>query len=229
MAGRAKATQWILDWLELGDVEQSDANIGDPIDIATKAGTALVALLALPGSQLVTLIVPEMNSNALIVFQVLIGVVTLGVINYVVTAKDSRTERGVLNSRTVSVYRYTRAERVIARLVIAIAVVLYSLNFIPAPTEKKNCDLLAKVKWQTNSSKKPLTLLLIAENMQTSYSLVSSSDVAITIPATSIPSYSFAVVWESGSRSDFDESSGCVPPMERVSKDGEATISLSSR
>ncbi len=80
MAGRAKAIQWILDWLELGDVEQSDANIGDPIDIATKAGTALVALLALPSSQLVTLIVPEMNSNALIVFQVLIGLVTLGVI-----------------------------------------------------------------------------------------------------------------------------------------------------
>ncbi|MDE3819696.1 hypothetical protein [Sinorhizobium meliloti] len=217
----------MLDWLERGDVEESDASLGNPIEIASKAGAALIALLALPSSPLVTMLVPEINSNALIVLQGLIGVTTLGLINYVVTAKDLRTERAGLTSRTVPVYRYTRAERIVARLILVLAIAFYSLNLVPPPADKKNCDLFAKLR--IDNAKRPLTLLLLAGDKQTSYSLVGSSDVAITIPAASVPSYTFSLVWEGGSRSEFDKFSGCIAPIERASKDGQATISFSSR
>jgi hypothetical protein len=229
MVGSAKPIQWIKDWLDLGGVEQSDANIGDPFDIVKKAGAGLLALVALPGSALVSAIVPDLNANALFVLQVIIAIVTLIFIHYVVTAKDTRAERNGLKTKTVVVYRYTKGERLTARVVITIAALLYGLNFIPAPAVEPDCNLTATVKLKNSTGKKPLTLLLLAGNDQKGYSLISYSALAITIPATSISNYSFTMVWQDGSRSDFDKFSGCTPPMERASRDGEATISLSSR
>ncbi|MGO6950362.1 hypothetical protein [Rhizobium johnstonii] len=225
---RQKWREWARDWLGRGKVEKSEAKLDDPIGLLSKALAGLVALFALPGSEVVKSIVPDLNGNALRILQLAIALATLWAINHVVTAKGSSTKRTGLSSETVLTYSYTQTERIIARLIIVVAIFLFALNYIPSPIPEKDCDLLATVKWEQSNPRKPLTLLL-AGNSQTSYSLVSSSEIAITIPAASIPSYSFTVVWENGTRSEFDKFSGCVAPIEKSSKDGQAKILISSR
>jgi hypothetical protein len=176
--------------------------------------------------------VPNINANALFVLQVIIAVATFGFAHYVVIAKEKKeTSEGFSLTKT-DVYSYAQADRIVARIVVVVggvaAVVLWLLNFVPPPPAPKNCDLFATVSWDEHQLPRPVTLI-VAGKKQASYSLLSSKDVAITIPADSLSSYSISVVWDGNARSTFDKFSDCSASIKRVSTDGKATISLVQR
>jgi hypothetical protein len=226
--GRLK--EWALDWVDRSDTQPSERKIQDPITVLQRSVAALAGLLAILSSPAIGVLVPDLNPNAAIVLRIAIALVTLVAVNYVVTAKDTAEAEPGAAAKPVRRYRYSNTERLIARGVIAAAILVLALNLVPAPTPPRDCSLTATVEWQPpGTTAKPLFLALTTGGRVERYPVEAGTPVAMQVPAVHLSGYSVALLWSDNSRSEFGELSECAAAVTKESEDGRATIALTGR
>jgi hypothetical protein len=226
----APLTEWALDWLDLSGVKPSDHKIDDPITLFQRAFAALAGIIAVLSSPAINVLVPNLNNNAALVLRVVIALATLIAVNYVVTAKDVVETTSGFGSQTLRIYRFSTTERLIARGVVAIALVMLLLNLVPAPEAPRNCNLTAIVDWQTpDGSASPLFLTLTAGGRTERFTADKGKPVAMQVLPAHLSAYSMVLEWSDNSRSDFGGFSGCSPVVDRRSRDGRAKVDLAVR
>lgn len=226
----ARLREWSLDWLDRSDVRPSDRKIDDPITILQRAFTALAGIIALLSSPAISVLAPNLNTNAGIVLRVVIALVTLAAVNHVVTSKDVAETISGLRSQLVRTYRFSTAERLIARGVVAIALVMLVLNLVPAAVPPRNCNLAATVDWQMpEGSAKPLFLSLTAGGRTERFVADRGIPIAMQVLPAHLSDFSIALEWSDNSRSDFGAFSGCSAAVDRRSGDGRAKVNLAVR
>jgi hypothetical protein len=153
--------EWSLDCLDRSDVRPSDGKIDDPITILHRAFAALAGIIAVLSSPAISVLTPSLTPNAAIVLRFIIALVTLASVNYVVTAKDVVETTSGFQSQTLRTYRFSTTERLVARGVVAIALLMLVLNLLPAAPAPRACNLTATVDWQApGASATPLFLSL---------------------------------------------------------------------
>jgi hypothetical protein len=222
--------EWSRDWLDLSDVKPSDRKIDDPITLLQRAFAALAGIIAILSSPAINVLVPNLNANAAIVLRVLIALVTLVAVNYVVTAKDVVETTSGFRSETLRTYCFSRTERLIARGVVAIALLLLILNLIPASEPPRNCNFMATVDWQTPEGPvRPLFLSLTAGDRTDRFTVDKGKPVAMQIAPAHLSAYSIVLEWSDNSRSDFGPFAGCSAKTDRRSRDGRAKLDLAVR
>jgi hypothetical protein len=144
--------EWSLDWPDRSDVKPSDRKIDDPITILQHAFAALAAIIAVLSSPAIGVLVPNLSANAVIALRIAVALVTLAAVNYVVTAKELVETTTGFRSQTLRTYRFSTTERLIARGVVAIALLMFVLNLVPAAPPPRDCDLTATVDVPAPSS-----------------------------------------------------------------------------
>lgn len=222
--------EWSRDWLDMSDVKPSDRTIDDPITLLQRAFAALAGIVAILSSPAINVLVPNLNTNAAIALRVVIALVTLAAVNYVVTAKDVVETTSGFRSETLRTYRFSRTERLIARGVIAIALLLLILNLIPAAEPPRNCNLTATVDWQLPEGPvRPLFLSLTAGDRTDRFVVENGKPVAMQVAPAHLSSYSIVLEWSDNSRSDFGAFAACSATAERRSRDGRAKLGLAIR
>jgi hypothetical protein len=200
--------EWWLDWLDRSDVGSSNRKIDDPVTILQRAFAMLAGIVAILSSPAISALVPNLNANAAIVLRSVIALVTLASVNYVVTAKDVAETTSGFRTQTQRTYRFSTVERLIARGVVAIA-------------------LLATVAWQApEGPATPLYLSLAAGARTERYVVERGKAIAMQIPAAHLSGYSMVLEWSDNSASDFGAFSGCSPVMNRRSGDDRAKVEL---
>jgi hypothetical protein len=222
--------EWARDWLDLSDVKPSNRQIDDPITLLQRVFAALAGIIAILSSPAISVLVPNLNTNTAIVLRVIIALVTLAAVNYVVTAKDVVETTSGFRSETIRTYRFSRTERLIARGVVAAALLLLSLNLIPAAEPPRNCNLMATIDWQTpEGMARPLYLSLTAGDRAERFSVEKGKPVAMLVPPAHLSAYSIVLEWSDNSRSDFGAFAGCSAIADRRSRDGRAELDLAAR
>jgi len=222
--------EWSRDWLDLSDVKPSDRKIDDPITLLQRAFAALAGIIAILSSPAINVLVPNLNTNAAIVLRVVIALVTLAAVNYVVTAKDVVETTSGFRSETLRTYRFSTTERLIARGVVATALLLLLLNLIPAAEPPRSCNLTATVDWQTpEGPARPLFLSLTAGDRADRFTVDKEKPVAMQVPPAHLSAYSIVLEWSDNSRSEFGAFAGCSAIADRRSRDGRAKIDLAVR
>jgi hypothetical protein len=226
----ALLSEWSRDWLDVSDIRPSNRQIDDPITLLQRAFAALAGIIAILSSPAINELVPNLNTNTAIVLRVIIALVTLAAVNYVVTAKDVVETTSGFRSETVRTYRFSRTERLIARGVVAAALLLLSLNLIPAAEPPRNCNLMATVNWQTpEGMARPLFLSLTAGDRAERFSVEKGKPVAMLVLPAHLSAYSIVLEWSDNSRSDFGAFAGCSAIADRRSGDGRAKLDLAAR
>jgi hypothetical protein len=226
----ALLSEWSRDWLDLSDIKPSNRQIDDPITLLQRVFAALAGIIAILSSPAISVLVPNLNTNTAIVLRVIIALVTLAAVNYVVTAKDVVETTSGFRSETVRTYRFSRTERLIARGVVAAALLLLSLNLIPAAEPPRNCNLMATVNWQTpEGMARPLFLSLAAGDRAQRFSVEKGKPVAMLVLPAHLSAYSIVLEWSDNSRSDFGAFAGCSAIADRRSGDGRAELDLAAR
>jgi hypothetical protein len=219
--------EWWLDWLDRSDVGSSNRKIDDPVTILQRAFAMLAGIVAILSSPAISALVPNLNANAAIVLRSVIALVTLASVNYVVTAKDVAETTSGFRTQTQRTYRFSTVERLIARGVVAIALLLLLLNLIPPSATPSACNLTATVAWQApEGPATPLYLSLAAGARTERYVVERGKAIAMQIPAAHLSGYSMVLEWSDNSASDFGAFSGCSPVMNRRSGDDRAKVEL---
>jgi hypothetical protein len=107
---------------------------------------------------------------------------------------------------------------------------LLALNLVPATPAPRACNLTAKTVWQApDRSVRPLILTVTAGGSTARYAVDQANAVAIQVPPEHVGSYSMALEWSDGSRSEFGAFSGCAAVADRRSGDDRAKIDLATR
>lgn len=219
----ALLAEWLGDWLGRADVEPSDRKLDNPLTLLQQAVATLAGIAAILSSPAIAQWVPDFNANAALALRVAIAAATLAAAHYVVTAKDAREVVAGVGSRLVRKYRYSRTERLIARGVVTLAVVIWGLSFVAEPAG--DCRLQASVAW--SAAARPQYLTVTAGGQSARYPVASGRPLALQVPSAHLSTYSVALHWSDGVRSEFGAFSGCSASNDRRSDDGRATISLS--
>jgi len=224
----ARLWEWGLDWLDRSDVKPSDHKIEDPITLLQRIFAVLGGIIAILSSPAISVLVPSLNTTTAIALRVIIAMVTLAAVNYVVTAKEVVETTSGFRSQTLRTYRYSNTERLIARGVVLIALLMLVLKLIP-DTTPYNCNLTATVALQTpEGSTRPLFLLLTAGGDPDTFIVDEGQPVEMQVLSSHLSAFSIALQWSDNSRSDFGSFTGCSA-VDRRSSDGRATIDLSVR
>jgi hypothetical protein len=222
----SKLREWALDWLDRSDTQPSDRKLGDPLAIMQRVFATLAALVALASSPAISAFAPNMSPAARLALQVLVALITLVAVHHVVTAKDVREVASGHRVRAQRSYRFSQLERLIARGVVALAIVLFALNMIPAPAPPKPCNFTAIVTWPAAGTARPLYLALNAGGREERYDLEAGKPVALQVAPAHASAFSVALLWSDGARSDFGKFSGCPAAVNRASQDGRARIEV---
>ncbi len=221
--------QWAHDWLGLADVKSSNSKIEDPIAIVQRVFAALAAIAAVLSSPAIGVLAPNLNANAALVLRALVVAVTLIAVHYVVTAKDVTETTTGFRSVTLRTYRFSTTERLIARGVVVLALVMLALNLVPAPAAPRDCNLTATVDWPvTDGARTPLYLSMTAGS-PVRYPLEQARPIVMQVPAAHVSTFSMILVWSDGFQSDFGAFSGCAAVRDRRSGDGRAKVDLAIR
>ena len=222
--------EWGRDWLDLSDVEPSDRKIDDPITLLQRAFAALAGVIAILSSPAINVLVPNLNTNAAIVLRAVIALVTLAAVNYVVTTKDVVQSTSGFRSETLRIYRFSTTERLMARGLVAIAMLLLILNLIPTSAAPRNCNFMATVDWQTPEGPvRPLFLSLTLGDRTDRFTVDKGKPVAMQVAPAHLSAYSIVLEWSDSSRSDFGAFAGCSAAADRRSGDGRAKLDLAVR
>ncbi len=223
MRATNRLKEWALDWVDRTGTQPSDGKIEDPLTLLSRVFAALAGVGAVLSSPAIDFLAPNLNANAAAILRVIIAAGTLVAVNYVVTAKDS-VESGKLRK-----YRFSNTERLIARGIVVLAILIWSLNFVPAPPEPRDCSVNAEVTWSGQlNGMRPQSVSLQAGEEQL-YPVEAGRPVAMLVPAEHLSVWSVTLLWSDGARSDFGEFSGCPAAASRGSGDGRAEISLEGR
>jgi hypothetical protein len=225
----AKLKEWSLDWLGRADVRPPDRKIDDPLTLLQRVFAALAGIVAILSSPAISLLTPNLNPNASLVLRVVIALVTLVAVNYVVTAKDTVETTSGFRSQMLRTYRFTTAERMIARGVVAVALLLLALNLVPPTPAARPCNLTATADWESGGSTRPLLLSLVAGGRTERFAVEKAMPVAIQLPLAHAVGFSIVLEWSDNTRSDFGAFSGCAAVTDRRSGDGRAKIDLAVR
>jgi hypothetical protein len=222
--------EWALDWLDRSDAGSSNRKIDDPVTILQRAFAMLGGIVAIMSSPAISVLVPNLNSNAAIVLRCVIALVTLACVNYVVTAKDVVETTSGFRTQTQRTYRFSTFERLIARAVVAVALLLLLLNLVPPRAAPGACNLTAIVDWQTpERPATPLYLSLTAGGRIDRFTVERGKAIAMQIPAAHLSGFSMVLEWSDNSASDFGAFSGCSPVTNRRSGDDRAKVELAVR
>jgi hypothetical protein len=221
---------WVLDWIDRSRTEPSDRKIDDPVSLLQRIFAALAGIIAIFSSPAIGFLVPNLNANAALVLRIIVALVILTAVNHVVTAKDT-VEAGATGSRPRHKYRFSPTERLIARGVVAAAILVSLLNLVPAPAPPpQDCSLTATVNpIRPLGSARLQFLALNAGGRETRYPAVIGRPIAIKVPAGHILNYAVALQWSDNSRSEFDALSGCPAELSKDSSDGRAKIDFRGR
>jgi len=223
--------EWSRDWLGRSNTRPSDRKIDDPLTILQRIFATLAAIVAVLSNAATSILVPNLNANAAVILRIVVTLATLVAVNYVVTAKDTAETVSGLSSYTVRTYRFSNTDRLIARGIVVVAIVMLILNLVPAPQPIRNCDLTAIVRWQQPmvGTARPLLLLLSAGDQEDRYPVQEGKPVAMQVPSAHLSSFSITLLWSDTSRSDFGQFSGCSEPVSKESDDDRAKINLTGR
>jgi len=117
-------------------------------------------------------------------------------------------------------------ERMIARAVTGLALLLLALGFIPSPS---NCSLTARIKAeQGHGLARPLSLSVSAGQHRSELPVLEGQPPELYLSAADVSHYSMTLLWSDNSRSEFGTFSGCTA-LDRRSTDGRAKVSLAVR
>jgi hypothetical protein len=223
MRATNRLKEWALDWVDRTGTRPAAGGIEEPLTLVSRIFAALAGVVAVLSSPAIDFLAPNLNANAAAILRVIIALGTLVAVNYVVTAKDS------VESERHRKYRFSNTERLIARGIVVLAILIWSLNFVPAPPEPRDCSVNAVVTWtgQLNGIK-PQSVSLKSDGEQL-YPVEADRPVAMLVPAEHLSKWSVTLLWSDGSRSDFGEFSGCPAAASKGSGDGRAEISLGGR
>jgi hypothetical protein len=123
--------------------------------------------------------------------------------------------------------RSTTTERVIARGVIGLAILLLVLNLIPSP---RDCNLSAGIAvQQDHGSARPLLLLVSMGERRDALPIQEGQAPVIHVGAADVSRFSVMLLWSDDSRSEFGTFSGCTALVDKEATDGRAKISLAVR
>jgi hypothetical protein len=226
----SRLREWFLDWLDRSNVKPSERKIDDPLTILQRIFATLAGIVAVLSSPAINVLVPNVNANAVLLLRFIVTLSALAVLNYVVTAKDTFESVSGFKSQTVRSYRFSNTERLIARGVTGLAILLLAFNILPAPKPSRDCDLMATITWQSlQGMERPLFLSLVLEGREERYPVEDGKPVAMQVPSAHLSNFSIALVWSNNSRSDFGNFSGCSAVASKGSRDGRATLNLAGR
>jgi hypothetical protein len=224
----SRIAEWARDWLDRSDVKPSDRRIEDPITILQRVFAAVAAILAILSSPAINAFLPNPNAGTIIVLRFVIALATLVAVNHVVTAKDVVETTAGFQSKTLRTYRYSRTERLIARGVIAVALLMLVLHLVPKP---RSCNLRATASWTTPRG--PATPLFVALHAGgNTLARISADDrkpFDLVIPPEHVSAFSLSIEWSDGTRSDFGPFAGCSAVTNTNSGDGRAKVGFMVR
>jgi hypothetical protein len=222
--------EWALDWIDRSETEPSDRKIDDPLTLLQRIFAALAGIVAIFSSPAIGFLIPNLNANAALMLRIVVALATLVAVNYVVTAKDVVKPEGAGSPPQLK-YRFSITERLIARGVVAIAILMSLLNFVPAPSgPPRDCTLTATISLnQPQANIRPQFLSLSAGGRDIRYPAEIGKTIAMQVPAGHISNYAVALQWPDTSRSEFGAMSGCPAELSRDSSDGRAKIDLKLR
>lgn len=222
--------EWALDWIDRSGTEAADAKIDEPLSLLQRIFTIIAGFVAIFSSPAINFLAPNLNANAAMVLRIIVVIAALAAVNYVVVAKTASETVSGMGVRTLRKYRFSTTERLIARGVVVIALIILALNFVPAPKEPRDCAITANLAWQTpQGTARPSYLSLMIGGREQRYPVAPGKPIAIQIPAAHISKYSMALQWSDNSRSDFGEMPGCMAGLSKASSDGRVTINLQGR
>jgi len=221
-----RIAEWALDWFDRSGVKPSGRRIDDPITLLQRSFAALAGIIAVLSNPAVSVLAPHLNANAVVVLRALIAFATLVAVNYVVTAKDVIHQTAGFKVQTLRTYRFSTTERLIARGVVAIALLIFALNLVPDAGPSRNCELTATLDWQPDGSARPMFLSLAAADHTDRYGTEQGQPIAMQLRSVRPTVFSIVLEWSDGSRSDFGAFSGCSAVADRRSKDGRAKVHL---
>jgi hypothetical protein len=224
----SRFTEWARDWLGRSDVKPSDRRIEDPITILQRVFAALAAILAILSSPAINAFLPNPNAGAIVILRFAIALVTLAAVNHVVTAKDVVETTAGFGSKTLRTYRYSTTERLIARGVIAVALLMLVLHLVPQP---RSCNLRATVSWTTpQGPATPLFVALLAGgNTLTRIDADDGKPFDLVIPPEHVSAFALGIEWSDGTRSDFGPFASCSAVTKTSSGDGRAKVDFMVR
>jgi hypothetical protein len=222
--------EWALDWIDRSGTEPAaNRKIDDPLTLLPKIVAAIAGIVAIFSSPAISFLVPNLNANAAVIFRVLIVLLTLAAVNYIVTAKDV-ANIGIAGAPRLYRYRFSTQERLIARGVVAVALLVTLLNFVPSPQVPRDCALTATVSWDAQREvNNPLFLTLNFAGGENRYPVGLGKPIAMLVPAGHISNYSIALQWPNNARSEFGVLSGCLAKLSKDSSDGRAKIVVQGR
>jgi hypothetical protein len=219
--------EWSLDWLDRSTIQASARRIDDPLTLLPRIFAVLAGITSVLSSPAVNVLLPHLNPIAANLLRASVTLAALAVLNYVVTAKDTVETLAGINVRPEQRYRFSATERLIARGVIVLAILLLGLNFIPSPGD---CNLTARIVAQPGQRPaRPLLLFVSAEESRDELPILEGQPLVIHVSATDVSSFSLTLLWSDNSRSEFGTFSGCTPLVDKGSTDGRAKISLAVR
>jgi hypothetical protein len=224
MRATNRLKEWALDWVDRTGTRPAAGGIEEPLTLVSRIFAALAGVVAVLSSPAIDFLAPNLNANAAAILRVIIALGTLVAVNYVVTAKDTVESEGHRK------YRFSNTERLIARGIVVLAILIWSLNFVPAPPEPRDCSVNAVVTWkgQLDGTVRPLSISLVAGQEQ-AYPIQLDSPVAMRVPSAHLSRWSINVLWSDNSLSGFGEFSGCPAAASKGSGDGRAEINLTGR
>jgi hypothetical protein len=223
-----KLKEWALDWVDRSGTEPSGGRSGNPLTNLPQLFAALAAIVAVLSSPAISVLVPDLNANAALVLRAAIALATLIAVNHVVTAKDTVPVPSPLRSETVRRYRFSRAERMIARGIVVVGALIWSLNYVPAPAEPEDCglDAIVTAAGGSGGAATPVALLLQLGDREERISADLGKRLAMLVPSEHLSAWRLVLIWSDGSRSDFGEFSGCPAEAQANSQDGRVKIVL---
>lgn len=219
----SRIAEWARDWLDRSDVRPSDRKIDDPLTILQRVFAALAAILAILSSPAINAFLPNPDAGAIMIVRLAIALVTLVAVNHVVTAKEVVETTAGFSSKTLRTYRYSTTERLIARGVVAVALMMMLLYLVPKP---RSCNLRATASWTTPQG--PATPLFVAVlaggNELTRIGAENRKPFDLTIPPEHVSAFALIIQWSDGTRSDFGPFASCSAVTNTNSGDGRAKV-----
>ena len=224
----SKIAEWARDWLDRADVRPSDRKIEDPLTILQRVFAALAAILAILSSPAMNAFLPNPDAGAIMIVRFAIALATLVAVNHVVTAKEVVETTAGFQSKTLRTYRYSTTERLIARGVIAVALLMMMLHLVPKP---RSCNLRATASWTTpHGPATPLFVAVLAGgNELTRVSADNGRPFDLVIPPEHVSAFSLSIQWSDGTRSGFGPFAGCSAVTKTNSGDGRAQVDFMVR
>ena len=225
-----KVTTWFRDWVGHSATLRSEGRSISPLALIPQALTLLAGLFA---DKIAGLVVGPLPPEAAFTLRILFAVLLLGIANFVITAKTTVTDpaakvfRDASPSGTRSKYKYTENDRLLAKLVILLFLLVSVVSLWPRTGP---CRMLAEIDLLTPTvgGPKPLLLEVRTQAGPRRYSMTLREKVAFEVAGEHRSSWSLVIIWSDEKISGLGAFSGCPSDAMGSSEDGIVEFRLHS-